>query len=390
MNAAMDNEVSQDGFLDEASPSLAKGWAVSQAGSAPLLTLRVGGEVFKTFLPSIERADLQGRFGTTLLGFEIPISVGEGAVIAVTDQEGNHLHGSPAIVRLSNLEKLLSRAEKQMRILEVGPGYRPLVPKREGWNSYSIDHAARDELVKKYASHGQPIHQIEEVDFLWRDGPIETAVPREMWGSFDACIASHLIEHIPNPIGFYLSMSMLLAPKGSLLLIVPDKRYIFDFFKPLSTTSQLIDAFKHKRVRHTKATAFDNVNTNCRLENGVAWNDAADLAGIHFVSGKGISEGYQAYEHTDEAAISAYVDFHGWTYTPASFALSVLETNALGLHPFVIEKSYPTFGCEFYAALHRGSVEGRDLTAERLALNKQIVMELGAQAEQLRKSEARS
>jgi hypothetical protein len=381
------------GFLDGVTTEKVRGWAEGDRGSIAELTLEVNGVRRMSFRTDVVRPDLVKLYGDKPLAFDLEMELPAGASVAVKFPNGRHLTGSPAravVEPVSSRQELLSSLTKQDRILEIGPSFNPMAPKRDGWNSFSLDHATRDELVKKYAQLGHLHHQIEEVDFLWRGGPIETSVPQEMWGSFDACIASHLIEHIPNPMGFYVSMSALLAPKGSLLLVVPDKRYTFDFFKQLSTTSELIDAFKHKRVRHTKAIAFDNANTNCCLENGITWNDTADLAGIHFASGNGISEGYQAYEHTDEAAISAYVDFHGWTYTPASFALSMLETNALGLHSFIIEQFYPSSECEFYAVLKRGSVVGRDLTAERLALNKQIVMELGAQAEQLRKSEARS
>ena len=81
-------------------------------------------------------------------------------------------------------------------------------------------------MVKKYGPDGQPVHQIEDVDFLWHDGDIESAIPQSLWGTFKACIASHVIEHIPNLIGFYHSLDRLLTPDGVVLLVVPDKRYM--------------------------------------------------------------------------------------------------------------------------------------------------------------------
>ena len=93
---------------------------------------------------------------------------------------GQHLNGSPrdrsAKAGYTGAgEKLLSPLTKRDRILEIGPSFNPMVPKRDGWNSYSLDHATRDELVNKYGPHGQPVNQIEDADFLWRDGDLKKA-----------------------------------------------------------------------------------------------------------------------------------------------------------------------------------------------------------------------
>jgi SAM-dependent methyltransferase len=305
--------------------------------------------------------------------------------------EGRHLSDSPTKSHLPGRQALLSPLRKSMRILEVGPGYHPSAPKREGWNSFSIDHATREGLMDKYSSGkfssaGVPVHMIEEVDFVWTDGPLEAAVPQELWGTFDACIASHLIEHIPNPLGFYNSLDKLIAKGGELLLIVPDKRFTFDFFKPPSTTSEFVQAFFEKRTRHTKRTGFDIYALNCKAGGMIAWGAGTNIKDINFAFG--LSDGMATYEKIDQSERAPYVDYHGWVYTPSSFALTVLEANALGLTPFNVERSYPTEGCEFYVSLSRGAVAAEDLAAERLRLSKQIIFELAEQAEALRLAEA--
>jgi SAM-dependent methyltransferase len=307
--------------------------------------------------------------------------------------EGRHLNGPPAKPGLPGRQALLSPLRKSMRILEVGAGYNPSAPKREGWNSFSIDHATREELMDKYSSgrfssSGVPVHMIEEVDFIWTDGPLEAAVPHELWGTFDACIASHLIEHIPNPLGFYNSLDKLIAKGGELLFTVPDKRFTFDFFKPPSTTSEFVQAFFEKRARHTKRTGFDIYALNCKASGVIAWSVGTNIKDIDFALKSGLSDGMATYEKIDQSERAPYVDYHGWVYTPSSFALTALEINALGLTPFNVERSYPTEGCEFYVSLSRGAVAAEDLAAERLRLNKQIIFELAEQAEALRLAEA--
>ena len=373
------------GYLDEATTDWVRGWATGEQGSVPELTLEVNGIRRQTFKPDSIRPDLINIYGEKPLGFDLGIELPAGASVAVKFPDGQHLHGSPAAAVLkptSSRQKLLSCLTKENRILEIGPSFNPMAPKRDGWDSYSLDHANQDELVKKYGPDGQPVHQIEDADFLWHDGDIESAIPQSLWGTFKACIASHVIEHIPNPIGFYHSIDRLLAPNGVVLLVVPDKRYMFDFFKPHSSTSQLIDASRHNRTRHTKTTAFDNCAMNCKVGDTFTWAEGARLIDLSFFND--IFSANNAYSAGIEDRESPYVDWHGWVYTPASFRLIMLELNALGLIPFVTRGSYSTFGCEFYCSLMRGRVDTRDLDQERLALHKAIIMELAEQAEALK------
>jgi hypothetical protein len=66
----------------------------------------------------------------------------------------------------------------------------------------------------KYADHNVPCDKIEPVDFIWREGVIHDAVPTDLHGRFDACIASRVIEHVPNPITCFQSLDRLLAEAG--------------------------------------------------------------------------------------------------------------------------------------------------------------------------------
>lgn len=210
-------------------------------------------------------------------------------------------------------------------------------------------------------------------------------MPQEYWGTFDACIASHLIEHIPNPLGFYSSMEKLIAKDRKLLLVVPDKRFTFDFIRPHSTMSQLVQAHFEKRTRHTKATAFDRAAVSCRKASGpINWSAGTNVEDINFVFENGLSDAMAAYESISQSEDAPYVDSHGWVYTPSSFALTVLEANALGFTQFKVERSYPTEGGEFHVSLARDSAAIENPTSERLRLNKEVIFELAEQAEALR------
>ena len=100
--------------------------------------------------------------------------------------------------------------------------------------------------------------RIEEVDFVWASGPLDEAVPSELHGTYDAFIASHVFEHIPDPIGLLRSLERVLRPTGVVSLVVPDKRFCFDFFKPLSSVGELLDAHARGASRHSRKARFDH------------------------------------------------------------------------------------------------------------------------------------
>jgi hypothetical protein len=100
-------------------------------------------------------------------------------------------------------DKVLASVDRSMRVMELGPLHRPIAPKSGGWLTSVVDHATREDLVDKYRSDPNvDTSLIEEVDIVWAAGRLDEAVPGESDGTYGAFIASHVIEHIPNPIGF--------------------------------------------------------------------------------------------------------------------------------------------------------------------------------------------
>jgi SAM-dependent methyltransferase len=147
--------------------------------------------------------------------------------------------------------------EPTMRGLEYGPSYSPLFPKSEGWNVIIVDHANQADLIEKYAQWGVATDKIEPVDVVLTDeAPIELQLAHEI-GNLDYIIASHVFEHLPNPISFLRTTHQFLRPGGLLRLAVPDKRFCFDLLKPLSTAGEMIQAHFENRRKHTLGQYFD-------------------------------------------------------------------------------------------------------------------------------------
>lgn len=219
---------------------------------------------------------------------------------------------------------------RSMRGIEIGPSYRPLCPKSQGWNVMVVDHASREDLVAKYSAWHVDTTLIEEVDLVLGEAGIESIVPKQ---SYDYVLASHVIEHLPNPIGFFRAAADLLKPSGRLRLAVPDKRYCFDLLKPITTAGELIQAYVEKRRRHTFGQIVDALmmHVTCNGEiNFPRVGEADQLMLPHSPA--------EAYRLATQASQSGeHFDVHGWVYTPSSFELIYRQLAEMRLLPFRLE-----------------------------------------------------
>jgi SAM-dependent methyltransferase len=278
-------------------------------------------------------------------------------------------------------EILLASVPKTARIFEIGPSFSPIAPKAEGWNTWSLDHTSREGLIAKYTGHqGVDVQRIEEVDFIWTGGPITEAVPSELHGTFDAFIASHVLEHTTDLIGFLDSAATLLKPTGTMIFAIPDKRYCFDYFQPLTTTGHVLRARTERRSRHTPCTAFENVAYVTKESHGIAWGQhpTRDLAFLHTL--EQAKEWFSSMETRDE-----YADMHAWRFVPPSFELIILELARLGDTDWQVDRIGEAKGCEFFAWLRRGgkaaaaALEANELNARRMVLMKRSLLEIQTQ-----------
>lgn len=234
--------------------------------------------------------------------------------------------------------------DKQGFGLEIGPSHNPIAPKKNGYNVHILDHLSANDLRIKYQDHGLNLDNIEEVDFIWSGQPLHELIGRKH--CYDWIIASHVIEHLPDLISFLQQSEQLLKPNGVLSLVVPDKRYCFDYFQPVSSTGMLLDVHKQKRTHPTPGQVFDHFANKATANGAGAWspNYKKGADALMYTIERANAQWHKAITTDD------YVDVHCWRFTPESFALILSDINRLGLVKLVIQASFPTNGCEFYVS----------------------------------------
>ena len=245
------------------------------------------------------------------------------------------------------------------RGLEIGPSYNPIMPKHCGFQVEIVDHASTAELRSKYANEPSVDEsRIEEVDYIWDGRPLSDVVGKT--NQYDYIVASHVIEHTPDLLGFLKECDVMLKPTGVLVLAVPDKRRCFDLFRPLATTGNVLQAHFEERRRHLPGTAFDHVAYFATVNGVVGWAKGTKgrICLQHHLS-------FAKAVFDRSVASDDYFDFHAWVFTPSSFRMILRDLNEIGvLAPSeILFQAMP--GIEFIVTLGRS---GAGCPYDRLSL----------------------
>jgi len=257
------------------------------------------------------------------------------------------IQNTPYAMIVTRNDKLLHSVNTDGQGLEIGPGFCPVLAKADGYNVKIVDHAPAAKLREKYACSNVDVSRIEEVDYIWRGETLEVLTNKR--SHFDFIVASHVIEHTPDLIGFITSCEVVLKPGGTLALAIPDHRFCFDRFRPVSTLGDVLQAHLEKRTTHTPGTVFDHHFYSVSLDGEISWSTwcrGKYEAKETFLAAKA------AYEHA--AKSSEYIDVHNWRFTLSSFLMVMQALGELGFTSMGVASSFPTNGCEFIVSLVKG------------------------------------
>lgn len=254
---------------------------------------------------------------------------------------------------MTRTEKLLYKINPDLQKgLEIGPLNRPIVTKSMGEIWY-VDHATTEEIIGKCESWGTiDVSEIVHVDYVWGENNLKELTSENY--PFDYLIASHVIEHVPDLIGWFKEARSVLKTGGILSLAIPDKRFTFDCLRNLTKPADLIEAFFLKSKRPSLKQIFDYKSGFVHRQkdyNNLGFTEK--LIYEHSLT--------EAFEITRKAFdTNQYEDVHCWVFTELSF-LELLESLInLDLFDFKIKQFFKRTEIEFIVSL-----EAMDLNIDK-------------------------
>jgi hypothetical protein len=218
--------------------------------------------------------------------------------------------------------------------LEIRPLAAPLVPQAPERDIAYADRLGEDDLVRELGKDaGAGDESFVHIDYIWDGRRLSEVVGTNV--NFDYVVAAHVIEHAPNLLGWLRQIGEVLRPGGRLLLVVPDRRFMYDIKRTESTLSDVLAADILDLTRPDVRQVVDAVWNGANVDLAAAW------AGVPSPESSESRMSVDALTGLCKSVVDRgdYVDVHCWVFTPTSFAQLMKEASELGL----VE-----MGCEFF------------------------------------------
>lgn len=258
--------------------------------------------------------------------------------------------------RIATIRKHIHPSDS--RGLEIGPLNRPVVGVHEGYIRY-LDHLSTADLRKKYQDDPAiAVQDIVDVHFALYDQTLQEAVGGEQ---FDYVIASHVIEHVPDLLGWLRAICGVLTVGGVLSLAIPDKRFTFDCTRQVTEFSDVAQAWLEKLRRPNIRQCLDHV---MHARSGIDHTVIQDLHKgtveperqplVHPDVINSLSETVLV-EYFEKIQAGEYIDVHCSVFTPASFLTLLRQCADADLINFKIASMTDTpYGSgEFFCTLEK-------------------------------------
>jgi hypothetical protein len=189
------------------------------------------------------------------------------------------------------------------------------------------------------------------VDAVWGENTLKQALAEAVGGviALDYIVASHVIEHVPDLIGWLREIEECLnCQGGSLRLAIPDKRYTFDFLRVESSLVGVLDAHVRQRRVPSSACVLDFALNMVTVDCRAAWNGNIDVSKL----AHGYTQAQAIALAKDAEDNNAYHDVHCWVFTPRSFVELMLDLSRRDLIGFSCAQLIPTAREEFEFFVH--------------------------------------
>jgi len=227
--------------------------------------------------------------------------------------------------------------------IEIGALNNPIIKPEDG-NVKFVDYTTT-EMLQSYP-HAETVkkNEIVEVDYVW-SGSGSLAKVVEQQRCFDYAIASHVIEHVPNVLGWFQGIAEVLKDGGVFNFAIPDRRFTFDVARKDSTLGEAIEAYLMSYKFPSIRQEFDHCYEALAVEPGSIWQKAGNFHEYSRYSGNVALQ--LAFDQAQQIlAHGRYYDCHCWVFTPLSFIRMLQGATQLGIFPFTLSSLFRfSHGC---------------------------------------------
>lgn len=271
-----------------------------------------------------------------------------------------------------NLQEILLDVinTRRLSVLEISPWDSPFL---HGETIKYFDAADAETLRKNAVDSHRPFADVpEKIHFVNAMGDLSVVDEK-----FDIVFSSNVIEHTPDLIAHFQAVGRLLDKGGLYIIIAPDKRYCFDHYNPVSSISEVIDAFMNNREIPTLASVINSAYTLTHNDpilhwlgyHGERFGQRKDIPfgldlQVEVADEKFLDDGDSLHKdkflHMIEKYAEAlennnYINTHNWRFTPDSFGYIVNILTALEFINFKLYRiTHTTWGrFEFIAILEK-------------------------------------
>jgi SAM-dependent methyltransferase len=250
--------------------------------------------------------------------------------------------------QLAKRQGLLDLIETTDDVLEIGPFTAPCA---RGPKVKYFDILDRTGLIDRATQIGYPIDDAPEIDFVSQTSDLTTVN-----ATFDIVFSCHCIEHQPDLVRHLNEVAALLKPNGAYLLVIPDKRFIFDHYIPESTIAGVLEAHRERRRIHRLSSVVEHRALVTHNDPVRHWKGDHGTPRAH-----NNSHVIQAAMDEYDRSQGKYVDVHAWQFTPHGFRVITQQLHDLGLTKLSPTRVWgtPRPSMEFCAILSMGAFSPR-------------------------------
>lgn len=139
--------------------------------------------------------------------------------------------------------------------IEIAPYFNPMID-RSKYDVFYVDCIDNDEIQRKAGENpGAKGRYVPRIDAVWVPGKrLSECVGGRR---FDYAVASHVMEHVPNPLGWLEEILECVEVGGRVAIMLPMRTKSMDYYRQNTTFGQIVGWSIEKPSRPTPTQVMD-------------------------------------------------------------------------------------------------------------------------------------